>query len=560
MEADPDGPRRPSRLRRWFGTGAAALLVGAALLAPAPAHADGPLREHAQARGFEIGAALGADHLDNDPDFARLAGAEFNAATAENAMKWESVQPSRGQFSWGGADAFMDFAEANGQRVRGHTLVWHSQLPSWVSDGGFGRDELRQVMREHIDAVAGRYAGRVDYWDVANEIFLGDGSWRNSVFYDTLGEDFVADALRMAHEADPNAELYLNDYSIDGINAKSDAYYELARSLLQQGVPLDGIGMQAHLVNGQVPGDMQRNIQRFADLGLDVAVTELDVRIPMPADQAELEQQARDYRQVVDACLAVERCIGVTVWGIVDTYSWVPDVFEGYGAPLLFDDDYRPKPAYDAVHDALAGGGEPDSEPPSAPGQPRVGEVGPSTVELSWPEAADNVGVARYTVHAGGEQVASATGTSTTVTGLQPETEYSFTVVAYDAAGNASDPSPPVAATTGEGAAPGPCEVDYTVPNEWAAGFTGEVAVTHNGSSALDGWELSWDFPAGQQVTSGWSGEWSQSGSTVTVSNRGWNGDVPPGGSVRVGFNASHTGSNPEPTAFTLNGRSCTVL
>ncbi|WP_067975044.1 endo-1,4-beta-xylanase [Nocardiopsis trehalosi] len=467
--------RRLSRLPARALRGALAAVAAAALAVPlaAPAQADTPLRELADARDFEIGAALGAGYLSGDARFADLAATQFNAATAENAMKWDTVQPSRGQFNWRDADAFMDFAAANDQTVRGHTLVWHSQLPSWVSNGGFGAAELRGIMESHIDAVAGRYAGRVAYWDVVNEPFNDDGSWRNSVFYNTLGEGFVADALRMAAEADPNAELYLNDYNIEGINAKSNAYYELARDLLAQGVPLDGIGMQAHLINGQVPADLQRNIQRFADLGLDVAITELDVRIPMPADQNELQQQARDYRAVLDACLAVDRCIGVTVWGIVDRYSWVPDVFPGQGAPLIYFDDYTPKPSYYAIQEALGGPGGP----------------GP---------------------------------------GPDPE--------------------------------PGACEVDYTVQNQWSTGFTGQVAFTHNGASALSGWELSWSWPSGQRVSSGWSGTWAQSGSTVTVSNAAWNGAVPAGGTVTVGFNATHSGGNTAPTAFTLNGQACTAV
>ncbi|MFD0773293.1 endo-1,4-beta-xylanase [Streptomonospora algeriensis] len=466
---------RAGSARRIVGAALATFLGAAVLVPAAPAAADSPLRDHAAQQGFEIGAALGVDHLQNDSQFADLAATEFNAATAENSMKWESTEPSRGQFDFSGADAFMDFAQQNNQKVRGHTLVWHSQLPSWVENGNFSPSELRSVMENHIDEVAGRYSGEVAYWDVANEIFLSDGSWRNSVFYETLGSDFVADALRMAADADPNAELWLNDYSIDGINAKSDAYYNLIQDLQAQGVPIDGIGLQAHLINGQVPGDLQQNIQRFADLGIKVAITELDVRIDMPASQSELEQQARDYRAVMDACMAVNGCVGVTVWGIVDQYSWVPDTFEGQGAPLLYNDNYQPKPAYDAVHEAL--GGQSDDDPPG-------------------------------------------------------------------------DDDPPPA---------GPCDVSYSVANEWNSGFTGEVTFTNNGSSALNGWELQFDLSGGQQISNGWNADWSQSGSTVTASNTDWNGSVPAGGSVSIGFNASHSGSNPEPGSFALNGESCSV-
>ncbi|NYI97016.1 endo-1,4-beta-xylanase [Streptomonospora nanhaiensis] len=464
-------PRPGGRLARRLLGAALAAVAGAAVLAPAPAaNADSPLRVHAAEQGFEIGAALAVNHLNNDSQYRAIAAREFNAATPENEMKWDTTEPSRGNFQFGQADQFMDFAQANNMKVRGHTLVWHSQLPSWVSDRSWSQAELRTVMNDHIDAVAGRYRGEIAYWDVANEIFLEDGSWRPSVFYNTLGAGFVADALRMTAEADPNAELWLNDYNIEGINAKSNAYYELAQDLLAQGVPLDGIGIQGHLINGQLPSGIQQNIQRFADLGLKVAITELDVRIQMPADQSELQQQARDYTTVMNACLAVDGCVAVTVWGVSDQYSWVPDVFQGYGAPLLYNSSYQAKPAYDAVHTALGGDGGGPTDPP-----------------------------------------------------------------------------------------PGPCAVTYNVANQWNSGFTASVSFTNNGTSPLNAWELEFDFPNGQRVTSGWSGQWTQSGSTVTVSNAAWNGTVAAGGTVSLGFNGSHTGTNNEPTSFSLNGQECSV-
>ncbi|GAA3734454.1 endo-1,4-beta-xylanase [Salinactinospora qingdaonensis] len=560
MARNRDHRAKPAGTRRWLSALIATATGAATLMIPSTAHAD-PLADHASSQGFEIGAALAVDHLNNDSQFANLAATEFNASTAENTMKWESVQPSQGNFDWSGADQYIDFARNNGHAIRGHTLVWHSQLPSWVSNGNFSSSELTNVMENHIDAVAGRYSNDVKYWDVANEIFLGDGSWRQSVFYQTIGEDFVAQALRAANEADPDAKLYLNDYSIDGINAKSDAYYNLAQDLLAQGVPLDGIGLQAHLINGQVPGDMQQNIQRFVDLGLEVAITELDVRIDMPASDSELQQQAQDYREVFNNCLAVSGCVGVTVWGITDQYSWVPDTFDGQGAPLLFDNNYNPKPAYDAVHDVLDSGTNPDdTQAPTTPGQPSASNVGANSVDLSWSPSSDNVGVTEYAVYSGGSQVATTSSTSTTVTGLNPNTQYTFQVQASDAAGNTSSLSPGVTVTTEDGSTPPPtgdCEVSYNAANEWNNGFTGNIEITPG--SSVSGWELQFDFPNGQQLTNGWSGDWSQSGSTVTVTNAPWNGNLAAGQSVSVGFNASHNGTNDEPSSFSLNGESCTV-
>ncbi|MFC4561843.1 endo-1,4-beta-xylanase [Nocardiopsis mangrovi] len=351
----------PGRALRWGAVLAAAacLAMGAA---PASAQADDrTLRELADAQGFRIGSGVEAWLLNGEQRYRDIAAAQFNSLTPGNEMKWASVEPSRGQFNWSGADTIVNTARANDQLVYGHTLVWHSQLPSWLNNGGFSPAQLRTLMNDHIATTAGRYAGDIYAWDVVNEPFNEDGSMRNTIWYNNLGSGYIAEALRAARAADPQAKLYLNDYNIEGINAKSDAMYRLARSLLQQGVPLDGIGIQSHLILGQVPSSMQQNIQRFADLGLEVTITELDVRIQTPADQQELATQAEDYRKVVTACVNVDGCTGVTIWGITDAHSWIPSTFPGYGAALPYDENYAPKPAYQATHEAL--GGDPAASP-----------------------------------------------------------------------------------------------------------------------------------------------------------------------------------------------------
>ncbi|MFV2197985.1 endo-1,4-beta-xylanase [Nocardiopsis sp. LOL_012] len=324
------------------------------------------LRQLADEQGLRMGAAVGARHLDQ-PDYARTAAEEFNSVTHENSLKWETVQAQPGQFDWSGADRIVAFARSNDQMVHGHTLVWHSQLPSWVADGDFTGDELLEVMDTHITTTVGRYRDDIDTWDVVNEPIGDDARFRDSVFHRTLGEDYIAEAFRMADRADPDARLFINDYNIDGINAKSDAYYALVQDLLARGVPIDGIGFQGHLISGQVPSDIQQNIQRFVDLGLEVMITELDIRVQLPATQQKLEQQADDYTRVAEACYAVEGCSGVTVWGVTDAHSWVPDVFEGQGAALPIDGGYQPKPAYWSLHEALGGdpGPDPTDPPPS---------------------------------------------------------------------------------------------------------------------------------------------------------------------------------------------------
>ncbi|MCF6521907.1 endo-1,4-beta-xylanase [Streptomyces sp. JJ36] len=475
----PRGPRGPRgtlgvrragrRLHRTAVTLATAAATGlAALAGAAPAQAaDAPLRDLAEAKGVYIGNALAAGKLDGNARYRQIAGQEFNWVTAENAMKWGVLEPSRGNYDWSGADRIMEFAAANGQQVRGHTLVWHSQAPGWLENGGFPAAELRGLMYDHIDTTMGRYQGRIAHWDVVNEAFNESGGFRDSFWYRTLGESYIADAFRRARQADPSADLYINDYNVEGVNAKSTAMYNLVRDLKAQGVPIDGVGLQAHLITGQVPSSLQQNIQRFADLGVDVAITELDIRMNLPADAGKLAQQARDYRTVVEACLAVSRCVGVTGWGISDADSWVPDVFEGQGAATMYDSGYNPKPAYDAVAQALGGTGDDDDDPP----------------------------------------------------------------------GNGD----------GDG-----CTADYTVASQWNTGFTGNVAITCSGGS-LNGWTVSWDFPAGQRLSQAWNAGCTQSGARVTCTNAGWNGTVPDGGSVSFGFNAEWSGSNPSPDTVTVS-------
>jgi endo-1,4-beta-xylanase len=342
---------------RWLALAVVAAISVIGLGAAAGGHqamAATTLRQLADAKNVKIGTAVTASNLPS-AKYGATAAREFNSLTPGNEMKWGTIEPTRGQFNWTGADQVVSFAVANNQAVRGHTLVWHSQLPSWVSSGGFTHDQLLQIMQQHIATEVGRYAGKLISWDVVNEPFNDDGTMRSTVFSQTIGPEYIADALRAARQADPTAKLYVNDFNIEGINAKSTAMFNLVSSLKQQGVPIDGVGIQSHLILGQVPSDLQQNIARFASLGLDVWISELDVRMQLPSDATKLAQQASDYAKVVNACLAVARCVGVTVWGFTDFDSWVPSTFPGQGAADLFDQNIDPKPAYNSVLTALGG-------------------------------------------------------------------------------------------------------------------------------------------------------------------------------------------------------------
>jgi endo-1,4-beta-xylanase len=359
------------RRGRWLltATTAALLLLGlGAAVRAHPAAAASTLRSAADARGRAIGTAVQAGALSSDAKYSAGVAREFNAVTPENEMKWDSVEPTRGQLNFAAADAIVASAMANSQRVRGHNLIWHQQLPNWLTSGGFTAAQLNTILQQHIATEAGRYAGKIAAWDVVNEPFNEDGTLRSSIWQQNLGQGYIATALTAARAADPAARLYLNDFNIEGVNAKSTAMLNLVTSLKQQGVPIDGVGLESHFILGQVPSTLQQNIARFAALGVDVWITELDVRMTLPADATKLAQQASDYTAVVNACLAVARCVGVTVWEYTDKLSWVPGAFSGQGAADLFDANIDPKPAYGAVLQAL--GGTPPTPTPTPTGSP----------------------------------------------------------------------------------------------------------------------------------------------------------------------------------------------
>ncbi|QRV80368.1 endo-beta-1,4-xylanase [Ceratobasidium sp. AG-Ba] len=314
------------------------------------------LHKLAKAKGRYFGTATDQLWTNNDAAYLALTGnaSEFGVNTPGNQLKWDATESTRGVFTFTNADYEVSWAKNHSQAIRGHTFAWYSQLPSWVSNGGFNNATLISILQNHIATVAGRYKGQLYSWDVVNEAFNEDGTWRTNVFYDTIGPSYVAIALRAARAVDPTAKLYINDYNIEWTGAKSDAIYALAKDLLAQGVPLDGIGFQAHLIVNSFYRTFQANFERFAALGLDVALTELDIRYTLPATDALIKAQAENYNYVISSCIAVPKCVGITVWDTSDDYSWIPSVFPGQGEALLFDANKKPKLAYYAVADALA--------------------------------------------------------------------------------------------------------------------------------------------------------------------------------------------------------------
>jgi endo-1,4-beta-xylanase len=309
------------------------------------------LRQLAEARGIAIGAAATPNFYDPlEPEYPTVLAREFNMLVAENIMKWSGLSGERGKYSFAAANAMVEFAQKNKMQVRGHTLVWHESLPRYVFQIK-DKNLMQNVLRQQVQTVAGHFKGKIAAWDVLNEAVLDDGSYRKTPFYNVLGEEFIGNLFKWARQADPKAKLFYNDFSTEAINPKSDAIYNLVKNLLAKGVPIDGVGFQTHVdTNFSVEkAQMQQNMQRFRDLGLEVQMTEVDVQLRGDAPINErLASQAKIYKDLMQACLAVQ-CTAFVTWGFTDAYSW-----RSAQQPLLFDSSYQPKPAYFALQEALA--------------------------------------------------------------------------------------------------------------------------------------------------------------------------------------------------------------
>jgi len=392
------------RLRRLLllgAAGAAALLaIGTAATAAqnsgaAPSNvavasngnASDSLRSLAADIGLRIGSAIIPQDIET-PSFAAIASSQFSVVTPGNAMKWEVVEPTEGTFDWSQADQLVAFAQANHQLVRGHTLLWHSQLPTWLTDGvangTISNAQLTNLLHQHITTEVSRYKGKIWQWDVANEFFTDTNPSQinpDDFWISHLGPGIIGQAFVWAHQADPHALLCYNDYNIageDGSNAKSDAAFAWLKQELAAGIPISCVGDQGHLdtqfgFSGQL---MQQDLARFASLGLKVAITEADVRTfvnnatdQVPTDHLATFAQPEEESQMLQACLAVRQCISFTVWGFTDADSWVPGFFAGEGYATIYDVKQQPKQAYiDMQSDLrLAAHGAPQRVPTPMP-------------------------------------------------------------------------------------------------------------------------------------------------------------------------------------------------
>jgi endo-1,4-beta-xylanase len=326
-------------------------VVAALAVPPSAQAAESTLGAAAAQSGRYFGTAIAANRL-SDSTYATIAAREFNSVTAENEMKIDATEPQRGQFTFTAADRVYNWAVQNGKQVRGHTLAWHSQQPGWMQS--LSGSALRQAMIDHINGVMAHYKGKIAQWDVVNEAFAdGSSGARRDSNLQRTGNDWIEVAFRTARAADPSAKLCYNDYNVENWTwAKTQAMYAMVRDFKQRGVPIDCVGFQSHFNSGSpYNSNFRTTLQNFAALGVDVAVTELDIQ----------GAPASTYANVVNDCLAVSRCLGITVWGVRDSDSW-----RSGDTPLLFNNDGSKKPAYSAVLDALNGG---STTPPADGGQ-----------------------------------------------------------------------------------------------------------------------------------------------------------------------------------------------
>lgn len=317
---------------------------------------------------FPIGVAVSTRSL-NDPAEQRLILEQFNSLTPENAMKMGPIHPQENTYNWKDADAIVDFAQTHHMRVRGHNLCWHTQAPDWIfhdKDGKLvSKEVLLSRLKAHINTVVGRYKGKIYAWDVVNEAVSdsNDRLLRNSLWYQICGEDFIFKAFEYAHEADPNAVLFYNDYGTES-PGKRERVYRLLKELLDAGIPVNAVGLQAHWsINDPSEDALITSIKKFSSLGLKIQITELDISVYTGKDKGagdvgftpEREQkQAEQYAKVFKVFRDYKQYLtGVTFWNVSDKHSWL-DNFPVRGRknyPLLFDEHLKPKSAYPGVID-----------------------------------------------------------------------------------------------------------------------------------------------------------------------------------------------------------------
>jgi len=333
------------------------------------------LRQAMAPQGIPIGAAASADEygppdLLLNPSYAALLSTQYSMLEPGNAMKWDVTQPTQTTYNFQPGDELVAFAQKNGMRVRGHNLCWHTQLPTWLQSYAATATpaQMATLLENHINTEVKHFAGQVFAWDVVNEAFddTPAANLRDSIWYDQpgigqTGTGYIAQAFQWAHAADPDALLFYNDYNIEEPGPKFNAVLSMVQDFVNHGVPINGVGFEMHVEvdPNYYPSASQlaQNMQALAALGIQVHITEMDVRLPVDssgnASAADLQTQAQVYQTIMSVCLQQPNCTAFQVWGVSYNDSWIPSVFSGYGAALPFDFNYKPTPAFSALMTAM---------------------------------------------------------------------------------------------------------------------------------------------------------------------------------------------------------------
>jgi endo-1,4-beta-xylanase len=350
----------------------AMIFAGAAILSAQST----TLRQAGAERALLMGAAADSseqspDPLTTEPLYASTLGTQYSMLEPENNMKWATIHPVQTTYNFQPGDELVAFAQAHQMQTRGHNLCWEIYNPAWVNTLAMTATPatMSAVLEDHINTVVTHYQGQVFAWDVVNEAVsdtqTGTGTvMKDSIWYDQpgiglTGTGYVEQALRWAHAADPNALLFYNDYNIEDTGAKFNAVYAMVKDFVTRGVPINGVGIQMHIDTTGYPSTagLTKNIQQLTSLGVQVHITEMDVRIPVDsngnATAANLQAQAQTYQRILTVCLQNPGCTAFQTWGFTDAHSWIPGAYPGFGDALPFDVNYQPKPAFNSLISTL---------------------------------------------------------------------------------------------------------------------------------------------------------------------------------------------------------------
>ncbi|MBO3094067.1 endo-1,4-beta-xylanase [Cellulomonas dongxiuzhuiae] len=477
---------RRRRARAVSAVAVAAMAVGMAVPLALPAAAAGSTLESAAAETNRYyGAAMAGSYLNNS-QVTGILQREFDMITAENEMKMDATEPSQNQFSYTNGDRIVNWALQNGKQVRGHALAWHSQQPGWMQN--MSGTNLRNAMLNHVTKVATYYKGKIYAWDVVNEAYAdGNSGGRRDSNLQRTGNDWIEAAFRAARAADPGAKLCYNDYNTDNwSHAKTQGVYNMVKDFKARGVPIDCVGFQAHFNSGNpVPSNYDVTLRNFADLGVDVQITELDI-------EGSGSSQSQQFAGVTQACLSVARCTGITVWGVRDSESW-----RASGTPLLFDGSGNKKAAYTGTLNALNAGGV------------RATPGGTTTQPTQQPTT-------------------QPTSQPTTQPTSQPTTQPTA---------NPTTPPP-----TGSGT----CTATYSEGEKWNDRFNGVVTIRANGN--ISSWTSTVTVRSPQRIIATWSGSPTWPSANVMTMRPNGSGALANGQTASFGFTVQHGGNWTWPT------------